>query len=753
MNKNKVNLALLAICLCQPFMFGSQNAIADDEQDESLKQKKRQIEEVIVTATKRDMNLRDIAASINAITGASLESSGAQGQEDFLKVVPGVTFYNDNVNSSRITIRGIGADLNTSNTTGVFIGDVSFEDPVVPRVTLDPNPFDLARVEILKGPQGTLFGGSALNGAVRYIPQEPVLNEWEAKAYYQYESVKFGGSGSSRGAVVNIPLGDTIAVRLLGFERESAGWVDDIGRNLKDVNETEQVGARAMALWQPTEKLRISGMYIEQDTEIRDSAITDNTEGRLSRSNTPQASPQNPRYSLGTIGVQYSFDSFDVVSQTSKTEKKFNAFIDTSRIGNIPNPPPSVSTINNNRSESISQELRFASNSDSSWTWLFGGFYRELDLVDDTIILASDSISLGITPETTALLNLLYPGIVNQNGKVNVARGYADPVEFTETAFFGEITKSFWESLEITLGLRAFKNTSEAKTTFTGLLVATQLATDGRTTRVREGKLDEDGINPKVVVKYTFNDNISLYASATKGFRFGGPQVLIGTFTSESPDLYKSDTLWAYEMGLRTEWFDNTLTFDVTPFQIDWNDPQLQQSDSSGLGSFFDNVGGSQVRGVEVASTYLTPLTGLSITFAGSYVENKTTEPFKDSSGNEIAAGSQWPLAAKKQSATTIAYQHDLFSGWLGKASVTYVTISKAPNTLAYLDEVFGYETIDGQIAFSNENIVGRPEISIVVSNLTDERGIISGINNPQFASDHVYIRPRTVTARLSLSF
>ncbi len=129
------------------------------------------LETVVVTATKRRANPRDLPATIDAVRGDDIEQRGYQSQEDFLKLVPGVTFYNDNITANRITIRGIGADLVTSNTTGVFLGDVPFEDPTLPRVTLDPNPFDLERIEILKGPQGTLFGGSALNGAVRYVPQ------------------------------------------------------------------------------------------------------------------------------------------------------------------------------------------------------------------------------------------------------------------------------------------------------------------------------------------------------------------------------------------------------------------------------------------------------------------------------------------------------------------------------------------------------------------------------------------------------
>ncbi|WP_373077321.1 TonB-dependent receptor [Zhongshania sp.] len=736
---------------------GSQFAVAQTNSDDAAAKAapRVKLEEVLVTATKREVNLRELTSTVNAIGGDDLESGGFQGQEDFLKLLPGVTFYNDGTNSSRITIRGIGADLNTSNTTGVFIGDVPFEDPVLPRVTLDPNPFDLARIEVLKGPQGTLFGGSALNGAVRYVPQDPAMAEWQIKTYYQSEDVNEGGVGHSYGAAINIPLGEHFALRAMAFERESAGWVDSERQNQKDVNEIHQSGNRFMALWTPTDEWRISAMSVSQNTVIKDTAITDNREGRLSRSNTVEASPQHPRYNLQTLGIQYSFESFDVLSQTSKTRKSFDAFIDASRIGNIENAPPSVAIVNDNTSDSLSQELRFTSHGDSPWTWLAGAFYREINLHETIDVLASNT-PLPLPPELLNSVGGFVPGFqgtITEEGKLNTAHSEADPIEVEEIALFGEVSRTFWGSLEATLGLRAFRNTSYSHVSFSGALSFNQTVATGSTESVEEGTLKEEGINPKFALKYIYNDNISIYGSVSKGFRFGGAQVLIGTFTSDAPPIYKSDTIWAYEIGLRTQWLDETLTVDITPFLVDWTDPQLQQADSSGIGAYFDNVGGAQARGAEMSINYLTPIPGLMLSFAGSYVDTVTTEPFIANNGAEIPPGTRWPLASQQQSVTTISYGTNLPANWSMNSSLTFATISSAPNTLAYLDEVFGYETLDAQLSLSNEYISGRPEIALTLSNALDERGRISGVNNPQFANDNVYIRPKTITARLSLSF
>ena len=716
------------------------------------------LDTVMVTATKREANPRDLPSSVTALRGEDLEQHGYQGQEDFLKLIPGVTFSNDTITANRITIRGIGADLNTSNTTGVFLGDVPFEDPILPRVTLDPNPFDLARIEVLKGPQGTLFGGSALNGAVRYVPNDPQIGQWEAKTFFQMEDVHLGSTGPIYGAAINIPAGDKVAIRVVGFDRHSPGWVDDLQRNLNDVNQTNQSGGRALALWRPADSWKITAMGAIQDTHLPDNSITDNREGRLSRSDTPAASPIRTKYDLETLGVQYSLPMFDVLSQTSRTSKRFGGIVDASRIGNVTDrPPQSVTITNHNESQSVMQELRLTSSPDFDprWKWMGGAFYRRVHITEVSDILASN-LALPIPPAILGGLGSIVPGFggyITEDGKLNTARGAAQPIVVSELALFGEASATFWESFEATLGLRAFRTRSDSRILFSGPLTANQSLNSGSTETVKQGTLQEHGINPHVALSYKFNRHISLYTSAARGFRFGGAQVLVGTLTSQAPDVYKSDTLWSYELGLRTQWLENTLIADVTPFLIDWINPQLQQADSTGLGSYFDNVGGARGKGVELALRYLTPLPGLALSFAGSYVDTVTTKPFTTSTGVHTQPGTRWPLAAKWQSASTISYLHPLFDSWAGGGTLVYSTISSAPNTLSYLDTVFGFKTLDVMLNLSNPEWTSKPELSLSLNNATDVRGILSGVNNPQFPKDHNYIRPRTLVARVAFAF
>ncbi len=447
-----------------------------------------------------------------------------------------------------------------------------------------------------------------------------------------------------------------------------------------------------------------------------------------------------------------------MLSQTSRTHKDFSGIIDASRIGNVTAmPPPSATITTDNSSQSVAQELRFTSSDKSSpWSWLGGAFYRRVHMQEVTDILASNQ-QLPIPSAVLELLASLIPGfggVLTEEGRINIARGHADPINVTELALFGETSLAFWD-FEATIGARLFRTKSQSRVEFAGVA-----ASDPRNSptsgvyRVNEGEFSEQGINPKLALKYRLNRHISAYAAAAKGFRFGGYQVLVGTLTSDAPATYKSDTIWSYELGLRTQWLHNTLIADVTGFQIDWTDPQLQQADMSGVGAFLDNVGGARGRGVEGALRYLTPITGLSVALNGSYVNTVTTKPFTTSSGFEAQPGTTWPLAAKWQSASTLSYLHPIFgTSWAGGGSLVYTTISPAPNTLAYLDSVFGYKTLDVMLNVGNARIASRPELSLTLSNATDERGIISGVNNPQFPLDHVYIRPRTLIARLAFTF
>ena len=232
------------------------------------------VEEIVVTAGKRGIAVNELAGSASAILGDELENMKAQKLSDFLKLVPGVIVTERGADQNIPVIRGISSsNAGTGGqfsplTVGIYVDDMPFTDLYVPFSQPDVNPFDLRSVEILKGPQGTLFGSGALSGAIRYVLEKPVPGVWEGKL-----GATFTSSGESEGlspvyaGAFNIPLTDGAALRLVGVSREDSGQYDDVERGLEDQNALDQTSMRILANWDVTDRLSLSGFHFDQDSE------------------------------------------------------------------------------------------------------------------------------------------------------------------------------------------------------------------------------------------------------------------------------------------------------------------------------------------------------------------------------------------------------------------------------------------------------------------------------------------------------
>ena len=340
-----------------------------------------ELPDMVVNTNKKRQVLRDIPASIVAVDGAALEAHGAQGMEDFLRWVPGVTLMPNEPGATKVTVRGISSELGTNATTGVLFGNVSFNDAYFPFVSLDPNPFDLYDVEVMKGPQGTLYGASALNGAVRYVPNPPEFDRFETRYFAQVARVEEGGTAPTYGAAVNVPIGGDAdkALRLTAHKRESPGYTDDVGRGLQDVNEVGQYGVRAMGAWQLTARALLAVMFQRQATEYADDGFADNREGWLSRDNTPLPNPKSSVYELASAEVRYDFDALSLTLEGATVVKHFGEQPDISRLATGEASTSTVPTTIFFNSDTHSVELRAASPAGGSgrWSWVAGAFWSD----------------------------------------------------------------------------------------------------------------------------------------------------------------------------------------------------------------------------------------------------------------------------------------------------------------------------------------------------------------------------------------
>lgn len=739
------------------------------------------LEEIVVTATKREKALRDIPISISAIDGDALEAQGILSINDVLEKTPGVTGNSARPGDQRIVIRGVSTSSSPTSTVpypvGVFIGDTALNEPYAASITPDLSAFDLAAVEVLKGPQGTLFGGAALSGVLRYRLNDPMPDRWETRYFAQYIAPEQGSQAFAQGLVVNAPvLGQdgNLGVRLAYIRREYPGVIDDLRpeQAAKDVDRGKGEQVRAAALWQPDDNLQVKFTYLDQDYAADNGLIiSDNPNGPRATNGALIPWPNRHRFGLYNLEVQYDWDALRLVSSSSRTEKeRFNIIDSYGGLLGTPLPgTPDLAAIpfeTDQESSSFQQELRLQSNGSGSFEWLAGVYYLtspisyflKLNLeglnqtgaltegVLDGVIGLADALGLGNLLSDT--LETLVPGTADLECELAVLCAQTD-AKAEEKAFFFDLTWYPWQPLEVSLGARLYRTSVAGG--FVGQGVGARLVNNGMSPADFTTTITEQGINPKFALTYRFTDEHSLYALANRGFRFGGIQNIPEDELQNVPATYKSDTIWNYELGLRTRWFDNRLEFDVTAFHIDYSDALVVLKNAIQI-NYYDNVGSARSDGFEANMRWLTPIPGVILSLAGGTVDARTTEDFM-AGRDEIPAGKPLPGSAEYQYSANLAF----FGSPNWKVNVSgllgYAYVGKSYNDIANDDIVNDYGTYNVGLNFSVPSWPGQPTLALNVLNLTDETTPVSVIRAAVGNDFYILNAPRTITARFSLEF
>ncbi len=738
------------------------------EPDAAVKEPPRatQLEEIVVTATKRTQSLRDIPASISAFNGQELENEGKMGLADYLEETPGVTLNTLSPGLVRVSIRGISTDANPlggiPSPTGILIGDTAFSDPYVSNVQPDLSAFDLATIEVLKGPQGTLFGGAALAGAIRYVLQEPMMGQWQLRAFSQYLDPEEGANALTSGVAVNVPLyEDRLALRVAYVDRNYPG-ITDISRNPReeDVDEGSGEQYRGILSWQATDNLGFKLTHLQQDYSTPNAATTSDTRDRRENNKRVQAQPVNNEFTMDSLEIGYDFDTMKLTSASSYITKDLFIFADST--AGLYGPPPenfpmalaAFGTIIDD-SSAFAQEIRLQSTDGDDFQWLVGAYYYDFsvrfELITDlnahqTLIgngslldrlLAGLPINLGTLYEETSLLYSLAN------------------TDATERALFFDLSNTYWDKLEMSAGARLYK--TEVKGGFIGKGVVARASNNGQNINFSANALKEDGVSPKLSATYRFTPDVSMYALASRGFRFGGVQSIPSTPGNGVPAIYKSDTLWNYELGLRTSWFDNTLRFDITAFYIDYKNPQIQQATDALLPlNFTSNVGASVSSGFEAGLRWLTPLPGLTLRVNGGLTDSHTTESFEAADGTLVEAGAQMPGAAESQYSVALNYLSNPGIVTIG-VNVDYNYVGKGYGDITHQHEINDFGTLNGSIVLGADTWDVRPQLAFGVANILDVTGVKGGARTDPIAGaaydTFLLNMPRTYSVRLSLEF
>lgn len=725
------------------------------------------LDDVVVTATKRKRKLRDIPASIAAFDGKKLESEGKVGLTDYLEETPGVTADTVAPGVIRVSMRGISVDTAPASgqppPTGIFIGDTSFADPYVNGIVPDLSAFDLASVEVLKGPQGTLFGGTALSGAIRFLLQDPVMGEWQGRAFTQYVDFAHGDNAFTSGAAVNAPIySDKLAFRGVYVRRGYPGLYDNTRESPpeKDIDNGSGEQRRGILSWQPFEALNVKLTHIDQDFEGKNVSSNSDNPRKYEKSRALLPQPVENNFNLDSLELGYQLGSVKAVSLTSHTTK--HLFFSTDLTAAIAGPAPAGyptagaffgTTLDD--SDAVAQELRLQSTGTGSFQWLIGAYYYNYKVHFEQLL---DSVEkqqlLGNTGPVDALLSGLGLPVTlgNLANETSLLYDVAD-VKARERALFFDASQKLWKKLELSVGARLYSTTVRGG--FNGSGVLARAYNNGMDINNEDSNLTEKGVNPKMAATWRFDKDNSLYALASKGFRFGGIQSVPSTPTNGVPEVYKSDTIWNYELGLRTTWLKRTLQFDITGFFIDYKNPQIPQTTQGIPLGYTDNIGAAVSKGFE-ANLRWRPIPILILSLAGGLTDAHTTVPFTASNGDVVPAGSQLPGAAKSQASSSINLI--LPVGQVIMAPhLDYVFIGSGYSDINHNYEINNYGTFSSGIAFASKAYAVRPQLALNVSNIFGITRVKGGspatsLSGTRYES-YLLNAPRTFTARFSVDF
>lgn len=531
-------------------------------------------EDIVVTATRRSLKLQDVAQSIQAIGGENLRAQGAVNFADYGRTVAGVSFQDDGPGRSQIFIRGVstGGDVDTGKeaTVGVYID----ETPVTEGSSQpDLKLFDIDRVEVLRGPQGTLFGSGSLGGTVRIITNQPKFDDTAGYGEIQGSVTEGGGLNGAANAWLNLPVGEETAVRAVGYALHNSGFLDNGQTGEDDINDETTYGGRLAIRHQPSGQLNVvlTGMYQHTESGAYN-RVADRYPALIIDQREPE--PFTDRFAGINLKIEADLGIADLTSATSYFDRKrsFESDIDyfLEALAGIPRGRSAITY----KARSFAQEVRATSKGDGPFKWLVGGFYISRD--EEYAQTINDRTA---PPASTSGDNLFY---ATTDGKIRQISG------------FGEVSYELSEGLTTTAGLRVSRTTRKADAVKDGLIFG------GRSEEFANFK--GTATTPKFNLSYKPDDKTLIYMQAAKGFRIGGTNPGLppcDTCVAQVQPAFGSDSLWNYEIGVKSQPFGNSFTLNTSVFWIDWKNIQLNVNREDGFNGFV-NAGRARSRGVEI---------------------------------------------------------------------------------------------------------------------------------------------------------
>ena len=732
-----------------------------------------QLEEIVVTATKRESSLQDVPFSIAAQTAEQIRASGANNVIDLARNVAGLTIADLGPGQSQIAIRGVSAGQVIRDQPGVKpqVGVYLDESPIsIALFTPDLDLFDLERFEVLRGPQGTLYGSGSIAGTLRYITAQPRIGATEGSFALDGSSVSHGSTGGDAKAAINLPLGDTAAVRVVGYYDALPGWIDAYGPNHtvdRAANTGNKEGGRVAFVWKPNAALTITPRFVYQRLYTDGFPRSDyyNILGNAYTTTQPAVNLGSygqyrqfregidDNFRLSDLKIEADLGPVTLTSNSSYTDRSLLVTRDATQLtgsvtyqfgGTSADVRDNSPLLDHNALTSFSEELRVSSNGSGMVQWVVGGFYEHLkrDYGQDLPTAGYDAI----------IARLLGPGLSSPALGAPVDTPFYSDLHyhFKQSALFGEATLRFNDQWALTGGLRWFKFNEDRTQYFGGLF-----ATD--TPVPVPGSINSNGTAPRVILTWDVNNDVRLNLQASRGFRLGGINDPLNLGICNAADAltygghptWGDEWAWNYELGAKMQLLEHRVIFNVAAFYTDIKDLQAPVDAPSCSSRVVFNVPKAKSQGFEaelLARPNLNWEFGVSTTYASAHLQSSVM----DSRGAVIGGlqtGNRLPTAPQWQGVANVSYTLPvaLWGQWDFFSNLTGQYIGSSFRSLGDESSSFGSVT-GGFFHFGNPTISGFTfpaelpayhlfnlrlgirnsglEFAAFVNNLTDERAL-----------------------------
>ncbi|WP_432788065.1 TonB-dependent receptor [Novosphingobium rhizosphaerae] len=737
--------ALILIASVAPFALDAGIAHAADAVPAPADAASDATGEIVVSAQRRDETLSKVPLSIAAYSQKDMDVQGVRSIDDIARITPALQFSTTSGvagnNGTNIAIRGLKSDVGSS-TTAIYIDDTPIQIRNIGYYGGNPYPriFDLERVEVLRGPQGTLFGASSEGGAVRFITPSPSFDKTSIYGRSQVSFTDHGSPSYEGGLAVGAPLTDTLAFRASGWYQRQGGYIDQVTQGTdnvkaKDINWQSNMVGRVALAWKPTDTLTITPKVFYQ--YLRQNARDDFWEGYGNakdgdyHSGVYQTEPTRDRLLMPSLTAELKLGTVTIASNTSYLKREqyqtldYSTYFSTLRSGSPFGTYANKDITNMEdyltlKQRNFSQELRAYSANNPLIDWSAGVFYTHSQ---------QDFSNFTSSGRIPGVLVSGFQQYDNRYSLVDIITSKDD-----QYAAFASVDVKPTDKLTLTAALRYTKvdfTFDETKDGPTNGGSRTQVIT----------KTSEGAWTPKFAAKYQVDDNAMLYASASKGFRPAGAQpstlpercasdlTALGLTTSTVPTSFESDSLWSYEAGTKGRLLGGKVAFDVSGYIVNWKNIQQAVRLNCGF-SYVSNLGDANGKGLEL-SLDVRPVTGLSVGGNIGYTNVHYADDVTIKNGTVLLRAAGERISGPLWSGHAYGnYEAPITGEISGYARVDYTftsddTIPSAVGTFGYDSSLYalpGRDYVQLRMGLRK----GGVDLSLFVDNLTNSRDLLS---------------------------